>query len=76
VLQAVREDTPRPAREVNRDVPAYLSELIARLHAKDPADRPTSTQEVADVLAERLLDLSEPHTLRFRATHPGSPSNH
>jgi hypothetical protein len=69
VLQAVRADTPRPAREVNRDVPPWLSELIARLHAKDPADRPSSAQEVADVLAERLTDLSEPHTLRFRATN-------
>src|SRR5262245_20941682 len=74
VLQAVREDTPRPAREVNRDVPAWLSELIARLHAKDPADRPTSAQEVADVLAERLMDLSEPHALRFRATHEAGQS--
>jgi hypothetical protein len=74
VLQAVREDTPRPARAVNRDVPAWLSELIARLHAKDPADRPTAAQEVADVLEERLMDLSEPHTLRFRATHEAGQS--
>jgi hypothetical protein len=74
VLQAVREDTPRPARAVNRDVPAWLSELIARLHAKDPADRPTSAQAVADVLAEQLMGLSEPHTLRFRATHEAGQS--
>src|SRR6516164_1445668 len=74
VLQAVREDTLRPAREVNRDVPAWLSELIARLHAKDPADRPTSAKEVADALAERLMDLSEPHTLLFRATHEAGQS--
>jgi hypothetical protein len=74
VLQAVREETPQPARAVNREVPARLSELIARLHAKDPADRPTSAQEVADVLAERLMDLSEPHTLRFRATHEAGRS--
>jgi hypothetical protein len=74
VLQAVREETPRPAREVNRDVPAWLSELIAKLHAKDTADRPNSAQEVADVLAERLMDLSEPHALRFRATHEAGQS--
>jgi hypothetical protein len=55
-------------------VPAWLSELIARLHAKDPAGRPTSAQEVADVLAERLMDLSEPHALRFRATHEAARS--
>jgi hypothetical protein len=74
VLQAVREEMPQQARAVNRDVPAWLSELIARLHAKDPADRPTSAQEVADVLAERWMDLSERHTLRFRATHEAGQS--
>jgi hypothetical protein len=58
VLQAVREDTPRPAREVNRDVPTGLSELIARLHAKDPADRPTSAHEVAKLLAGTVGHVS------------------
>jgi hypothetical protein len=51
VLQAVREDTPRPVREVNPDVPEWLSELIARLHARDPAGRPASAQKVAESLA-------------------------
>jgi hypothetical protein len=58
VLQAVRADTPRPACEVNRDVPAWLSELIARLHAKDPADRPTSATEVAELLAGTVGHVS------------------
>jgi hypothetical protein len=58
VLQAVREDTPPPARAINREVPARLSELISRLHAKDPADRPASAQEVADLLAGLLADMN------------------
>jgi hypothetical protein len=66
VLQAVREDTPRPAREVNRDVPAWLSELIARLHAKDPADRPTSAQEVAELLAGTVGHVSNVPGLQAR----------
>jgi Leucine-rich repeat (LRR) protein len=64
VLQAVREDTPRPVREVTPDVPEWLSELIARLHAKDPAGRPASAQEVAESLAagspQRQLPLLLP----------------
>jgi hypothetical protein len=51
VLHAVRKDMPRPVREVNPDVPDWLSELISRLHAKDPADRLASAKEVADRLA-------------------------
>jgi tRNA A-37 threonylcarbamoyl transferase component Bud32 len=58
VVQAVREETPRPAREVNPDVPEPLSELIARLHANDPADRPASAAEVADLLTRLLAGLN------------------
>jgi hypothetical protein len=64
VIQAVREDTPRPVREVNPDVPEWLSDLIARLHAKDPAGRPASAQEVAESLgtgsAQQQLPLLLP----------------
>jgi WD40 repeat protein len=35
-------------------VPAWLGELIARLHAKRPEDRPASAQEVADLLSHHL----------------------
>src|SRR5262249_24710550 len=43
--------------EVNPDVPEPLCRLIERLHAKKPADRPASAQEVADRLAGLLADL-------------------
>jgi tRNA A-37 threonylcarbamoyl transferase component Bud32 len=58
VVQAVRDETPRPAREVSPDVPESLSELIARLHANDPADRPASAAEVADLLTRLLAGLN------------------
>jgi eukaryotic-like serine/threonine-protein kinase len=44
-------------REVNPDVPAWLEEIVARLHAKNPADRFASAREVADLLARRLSEL-------------------
>jgi len=57
VLKRVVEDTPRPIREIIPEVPEWLCELISRLHAKNPADRITSAQDVADLLARRLAEL-------------------
>ncbi len=39
VLKRVCEETPRPIREINPDLPAWLEQLVTRLHAKNPADR-------------------------------------
>ena len=57
VLKRVVEDTPRPIREIIPEVPEWLCDLISWLHAKNPADRPSSAQEVADLLANALEDL-------------------
>jgi hypothetical protein len=51
VLKRVAEDTPRPIRDIIPEVPEWLCDLIARLHAKKPEDRFASAQEVADQLA-------------------------
>src|SRR5262245_35923372 len=58
VLRRVSDETPRPIREVNPDVPEALCRLIERLQAKKPADRPASAKEVADLLAGLLADLN------------------
>jgi hypothetical protein len=34
VLRRVCDDTPRPLREVNPDIPDWLAAIIAKLHAK------------------------------------------
>jgi hypothetical protein len=52
VLKRVAEDTPRPIREIIPETPRWLCDVIAKLHAKDPADRFQSAREVADLLAE------------------------
>jgi tRNA A-37 threonylcarbamoyl transferase component Bud32 len=57
VIKRVSEETPRPIREVNPEIPEPLCQLIGRLHAKKPADRPASAREVADLLARMLADL-------------------
>jgi hypothetical protein len=55
VLTALATETPAPARDCNAEVPRALSGLIARLLAKNPADRPRSAREVIEHLEE--IDL-------------------
>jgi eukaryotic-like serine/threonine-protein kinase len=52
VLKRVVEDDPRPIQEVIPELPRWLSDVIAKLHAKRPEDRFQSAREVADVLAD------------------------
>ncbi len=54
ILKRIAEDPPRPIRELNRDIPPWLCALIERLHAKKPAVRLQSAQEVAELLAAHL----------------------
>jgi formylglycine-generating enzyme required for sulfatase activity len=59
VLKRVAEDTPRPIREIIPEVPDWLCGVVARLHAKDPADRFASAKEVADLLARYQAQLQK-----------------
>jgi hypothetical protein len=52
VLRQVSEQQPPALRSLNPEVPAWLETLIARLMAKDPADRLQSAAEVAALLEE------------------------
>jgi WD40 repeat protein/serine/threonine protein kinase len=60
VLKRVCDDTPRPLREVNQEVPDYLAAIIARLHVKSPAERYQSAAEVAELLGRHLAHLQQP----------------
>jgi urea transport system substrate-binding protein len=51
VLTALAVDTPPSVRDRNPDVPPALAELVERLLAKDPAQRPASAVEVEHALA-------------------------
>jgi serine/threonine protein kinase/Leucine-rich repeat (LRR) protein len=57
VLKRVVEDAPRPIQETNPEIPEWLCELISGLHAKNPADRINSAQDVADLLANCLAEV-------------------
>src|SRR5262245_17092289 len=60
VLKRVAEDMPRPIREVVPEVPQWLCDLIARLQAKDPAERFQSAAEVAELFRQHLAYLEHP----------------
>ena len=57
VLKRVVEDTPRPIREIIPEIPEWLCDIIAKLHAKNPDDRIASAREVADLLAQGLAAM-------------------
>jgi eukaryotic-like serine/threonine-protein kinase len=59
VLKRVIEDAPRPIQEVNQEIPGWLCDVIARLHAKNPAERVQSAREVAELLGQHLADVQQ-----------------
>jgi serine/threonine protein kinase/Leucine-rich repeat (LRR) protein len=60
VLKRVAEDTPRSIQEIVPEVPTWLSNIIAKLHAKDPDDRFVSAAEVVDLLKRCQVEMQKP----------------
>jgi serine/threonine protein kinase len=63
VLYAVRYNPVTPIRDINRDVPPELAELVEEMLAKDPAERPPT----ALVVSNRLQALKAGLTRRINA---------
>ena len=57
VLKRLCDHSARPIREINPEVPDWLVLIINRLHAKRPADRFQSADEVAALLERGLASL-------------------
>ena len=74
VLQRVCEDTPRPMREVNSEVPDWLAAIVMKLLAKDPARRFQTAEEVADLLEKHLGHLRQPHLVARLPAVDAAPS--
>jgi WD40 repeat protein len=58
-LKRVAEDAPRPIREIIPEVPEWLCDIVAKLHAKKPDDRFQSAKDVADLLRKCLAELQQ-----------------
>ncbi len=72
VLRRVCDERPRPLRDINTDVPAWLADIVERLHAKEPDRRYGSATEVAELLQHHLAELQRTGT--SAALRPISPS--
>lgn len=60
VIRKVGEDRPTPIREVNYAIPPWLEAIVAKLMAKDPAQRFQSAAEVAHLLERCLAHVQNP----------------
>jgi formylglycine-generating enzyme required for sulfatase activity/tRNA A-37 threonylcarbamoyl transferase component Bud32 len=76
VLKRVCEESPRPIREINPEIPTWLCDIIGRLHEKNPEDRFSSAREVADLLGRCLAELQQHGHVRSKvsALPPRAPS--
>lgn len=57
VLKRVCEDTPRPIRESNPDIPEWFVTVVAKLQAKEPGQRFATAAEVVGLLSRCLTQL-------------------
>jgi serine/threonine protein kinase len=60
VLLRVCESSPRPIRELNADVPEWLSDIITKMLAKDPADRFQTAKELTELMGRHLAAIQDP----------------
>ncbi|MGH7174195.1 MAG: protein kinase domain-containing protein, partial [Gemmataceae bacterium] len=72
VLRRVSEDRPRPIRETNPEVPDWLADIVAKLMAKDPAERFASAAEIEEVLGKHLAQLQ--HAAWVPPPRPPAPA--
>jgi uncharacterized protein (TIGR03067 family) len=78
LLRRVCDDTPRPIREINPEIPDWLCAIIEKLMAKNPADRFASAKEVANLLEQHLAHLQQPNLVPRPAaafTPPAGPQS-
>ncbi|MQY16219.1 Serine/threonine-protein kinase PknD [Streptomyces sp. RB5] len=63
VLHRHLYEPPRPVRELRPEIPGELEDLVLKLLAKDPQDRPGAAQEVYEQLAPLLPVPGSGHPL-------------
>jgi serine/threonine-protein kinase len=60
VLRRITDDSPRPIRQQNPEIPEWLCAVVAKLHARIPANRYASAGEVARVFEDCLAHVQQP----------------
>jgi serine/threonine protein kinase len=62
ILRRITDTEPRSVREINPAIPAWLEQIIARLHAKSPEKRCRTATELHALLERCLAHVQQPHT--------------
>ncbi len=65
VLRRITDDTPRPIRETNANIPQWLERIVMKLLAKSPEDRYASAIEVHTLLEKCLAHVQQPTTVEL-----------
>ncbi|HEY0983271.1 MULTISPECIES: serine/threonine-protein kinase [unclassified Schlesneria] len=65
ILRRIRETSPRPIREINPDIPAWLERIVMKLLSKDAASRFARAQDVSNLLEACLAHVQQPTTVPF-----------
>ena len=60
VLHRISASLPTSLRQIAPETPEWLCEIIAKLHAKAPAERFQSAGEIADLLGRWLAHIQQP----------------
>lgn len=75
MLAALAVATARPLREITRDIPPGLSDLVSRLLRRDPNERPASAQEVMGELKSLASEVPWPVSAVAREPRAPLPAN-
>ena len=62
VLRRITDETARPIRETNPDVPQWLEQVVMKLLSKSRDDRFESAEEVAELIEDCLAHVQHPTT--------------
>jgi serine/threonine protein kinase/WD40 repeat protein len=63
IMRRISDNEPRPIRDINPEIPHWLCGVIDKLHAKSPAERYQSAEELAILLQECLAHLQQPDAM-------------
>ncbi len=74
ILRQITDTVPRSIREINAAIPEWLCAIIAKLMAKQPAERFASADEVATLLEQCLAHLQQPAALPMPAGLRSEPT--
>lgn len=74
VIRRVLDESPEPISILRPDTPRWLTELIARLHCKRPADRVPSARDLERLLARAEADPADP-AAPAGASAPAGPAS-